>query len=106
VRFEPASFTPAAPGDGKFDGQLVHGVRLVAESPEFDAPRAAVAVLVEAYRASGGRWSWQVAHFDRLSGTDRLRLGLEAGLEPDELTAGWADAAAEFERRRAPYLLY
>jgi uncharacterized protein YbbC (DUF1343 family) len=106
VRFEPASFIPTAPGDGKFDGQLVHGVRLVVEAPDFDAPRAAVAMLVEARRASGPRWGWLVSHFDRLAGTDRLRLGLEEGLGLGELTAAWAAEGAAFERLRAPYLLY
>jgi uncharacterized protein YbbC (DUF1343 family) len=106
VRFEPASFTPSAPGDGKFDGQLVHGVRLVVESSDFDAPRAGVAMLVEARRASAGQWGWLASHFDRLAGTDRLREGLDAGLGLDELTAVWPGEVAAFERLRAPYLVY
>jgi uncharacterized protein YbbC (DUF1343 family) len=106
VRFEAASFTPQDPGDGKFGGQLVHGVRLVIESSAFDAPRAAVAMLVEARRASGDDWAWLVAHFDRLAGTDTLRLGLEAGLGLEELADGWAEAAQDFDARRAPYLIY
>jgi uncharacterized protein YbbC (DUF1343 family) len=106
VRFEAVSFTPDAPGDGKFGGEQVQGVRLVAASTAYDAPTAAVAMLVEAYRASGGNWVWQEAHFDRLAGTDRLRLGVEAGLDPTELTAGWAEATRAFERLREPYLLY
>ena len=106
VHFEAASFTPRSPGDGKFDGQVVHGVRLIPQSSDFDAPRAAVAMLVEAYRASGPDWSWQVAHFDRLAGTDALRLGLEAGLGLDELTAGWVEAGRAFEIQRTRYLIY
>jgi len=106
VRFEPASFTPVAPGDGKFDGQLVHGVRLVVESSDFDAPRAAVAMLVEARRASGAQWGWLASHFDRLAGTDRLREGLDGGLGVEDLTAAWSGEVAAFERLRTPYLLY
>ncbi|HET9948708.1 MAG TPA: DUF1343 domain-containing protein [Longimicrobiales bacterium] len=106
VRFEPATFTPVDPGDGKFPGQEVHGVRLIAESPTYDAPRAAVAMLVEARRLAGERWSWQSAHFDRLAGADALRLGLERGLGVQELTAAWAAEAEAFERLREPYLLY
>jgi uncharacterized protein YbbC (DUF1343 family) len=106
VRFEPATFTPTAPGDGKFDGQEVHGVRVVIEASTFDAPRAAVAMLVEARRASGDAWTWQVAHFDRLAGTDALRLGLTAGRDLEELTAAWAGADATFETLRERYLLY
>jgi uncharacterized protein YbbC (DUF1343 family) len=106
VRFEAASFTPVGPGDGKFDGVLVQGVRLIIEDSSFDAPRTAVAMLVETYRASESEWTWQVAHFDRLAGTDALRLGLEAGLTPEELVGSWGDGVRAFEARRAPYLIY
>jgi uncharacterized protein YbbC (DUF1343 family) len=106
VHFEAVSFTPTDPGDGKFDDTLVHGVRFIRESDAFDAPRAAVAMLVETLRASGPEWSWQEAHFDRLSGTDALRLGLEAGLDLEELTSGWAEETRAFELQRAPYLMY
>jgi uncharacterized protein YbbC (DUF1343 family) len=106
VRFEPATFTPTAPGDGKFDGVTVHGVRLVPESTDYDAPAAAVAMLIEARRASGDDWSWRVDHFDRLSGTDALRLGLEADESLEELTAPWVDELAAFETLRDRYLIY
>ena len=106
VRFEPTTFTPRGPGDGKFDGEEVHGVRLFAESSAYDAPRAAVAMLVEAYRAHADRWTWNEAHFDRLSGTDDLRLGIEAGQDVESLVAGWAGSRAAFERMRNRYLIY
>lgn len=106
VRFEPATFTPHAPGDAKFDGVEVHGVRVVASSTDYDAPRVGAAMVVQARRLSGDAWSWNVAHFDRLAGTDRLRAGIEAGLDVDALTAGWDADVAAFEVRRAPYLLY
>jgi uncharacterized protein YbbC (DUF1343 family) len=106
VRFEAASFTPRNAGDGKFEGQTVRGVRVVPTSTDFDAPRAAVAMLVEAHRASGDAWSWNVSHFDRLAGTDALRLGIEAGEDLATLTEGWEAATREFEARRAPYLIY
>jgi len=106
VRFEAASFTPEAPGDGKFGGQLVHGVRVVPTSSTFDAPRVGVAMLVEARRASGADWSWNIAHIDRLAGTDQLRLGLDQGLGLDALTAGWPEQLRAFGRLRAQYLFY
>lgn len=106
VRFEPVTFTPTNAGDGKFEGQEVQGVMLVPESSAYDAPRAAVAMLVETRRASGANWRWATSHFDRLAGTDALRNGLEAGLSVDALTSGWSPAVAEFERLRAPFLLY
>lgn len=106
VRFEAATFTPTGAGDGKFEGEEVHGVRLVAESSDYDAPAAAVAMLIETRRATGDAWSWRPAHFDRLAGTDALRLGIERGDGLDALTAAWAAERARFEELRAPYLIY
>lgn len=107
VRFEAVEFTPNAPTDGKWAETPVQGVRLVETDPErYDPTRAAVAVLVEAYRMAGANWVWNVAHFDRLAGTDALRRGIEAGAEVDDLTAEWAPARADFERRARPYRIY
>jgi uncharacterized protein YbbC (DUF1343 family) len=106
VRFESAIFTPIGAGDGKFDGQAVQGVRLVVESNDFDAPQAAIAMLVESYRASGADWTWDVAHFDRLAGTDALRLGIVGGRNVQQLTKGWAEQIRTFEELRKPYLIY
>ena len=106
VRFEPATFTPSAPGDGKFPDEEVFGVQLVPETSTYDASRAAVAMLIETYAASGDRWSWRESHFDRLAGTDALRLGIDGDLGIEALTSDWSDRLADFESLRAPYLLY
>ena len=106
VGFEAVRFTPEAAGDGKFSGEEVSGVRLVAEGGEYDAPRVAVAMLLEAKAQSGDQWSWREAHFDRLAGTAGLREGLEAGQSLEALVAGWSDGLAAFEAMRQPYLIY
>ena len=106
VRFEPVSFTPHDPGDGKFDGVEVHGVRVVPEDPAFDSPRVGVAMVREAFLLSGDRWTWNMAHFDRLAGTDALRLGIEQGLPVAELTREWSAQLRNFEDLRRAYLVY
>ena len=107
VRFEAATFTPAEPSDGKWPGTEVHGVRFVmTDRATYDPTRAAVAALVETRALSGERWRWNVAHVDRLAGTDQLRLMIDAGRTADEITAPWAAQLAAFQDRRAPYLLY
>ena len=106
VRFEPATFTPTNAGDRKFEGVIVHGVELVAERSDYDASRAAIAMLIETYRMSGDNWAWYEAHFDRLSGTDAIRLGLVAGTSFDDLVSSWDSDVRGFETVRAPYLLY
>jgi uncharacterized protein YbbC (DUF1343 family) len=105
VRFEATTFVPRSPGDGKYDGEVVSAVRLVAESTTYDAPRAAVEMLVEIHRRHPDAFRW-LPTFDRLAGTDALRLGISAGLDAAALTAEWPAQLAAFERLRAPYLLY
>ncbi|MGI9625664.1 MAG: exo-beta-N-acetylmuramidase NamZ family protein [Longimicrobiales bacterium] len=106
VRFEAVRFTPSAPGDGKFDGEEVGGVRLAATGPRYDPTKAALAILIAAKAMSGESWEWHVAHFDRLSGTDQLRLDVEAGVTLEALTSGWDSGLMAFEGRAAPYWLY
>lgn len=106
VRFVAVTFVPEDPGDGKFGGIEVRGVRLVADGPEYDPTLAALALLVETRAMSGDRWSWRVGHFDRLAGTDALRNALDAGVSYSELADGWGEGLEEYVDRRAAYLLY
>jgi len=107
VAFEVVRFTPQAPGDGKFPGEDVEGIRLRALDPSYDPTLAALALLREIrVLATGDQWAWRVGHFDRLAGTDRLRVGLEEGQTVEELRAGWDQALEEFRARAAPYLIY
>jgi uncharacterized protein YbbC (DUF1343 family) len=107
VRFEPATFTPTRPGDDKWADTEVHGVRFVmTDRAAYDPTRAAVAALVEARALAGDRWRWNVAHIDRLAGTDRLRLMIDAGRTPAEITAPWDAQLAAFAPLRARHLLY
>jgi uncharacterized protein YbbC (DUF1343 family) len=106
VGIEPVSFVPENPGDGKFGGQEVFGVRLTAEDPDYDATLATLALLVETRRMSGDHWEWRIAHFDRLAGTNRLREGLDSGKSIQELREGWDVELEAFEQMRDRFLLY
>lgn len=100
-------FIPVAPGDGKFDGERVHGIRLTVTDPEtYDPTSTAIVLLIESKLLAGDAWEWNAAHFDRLAGTDALRSGIDAGLSFAELTAGWAEQRAAFEVTRARHLIY
>lgn len=105
VRFEATTFVPRSPSDGKYDGQEVRAVRVLSESTAYDAPRAAIEMLVEIHRRHPVEWAW-LATFDRLAGTDALRLGISAGLDGDALAGEWGAAASAFDRVRTPYLIY
>ena len=106
VRFEEARFTPRGAGDGKFDGEEVIGVRLVSLGADYDPTWAALAILRVAHDMSGDRWEWRVGHFDRLAGTDQLRLGIQEGRSVEDLRRGWDEALASFLDLRTQYLIY
>jgi uncharacterized protein YbbC (DUF1343 family) len=107
VRFEAVRFTPQNPGDGKFPGQEVGGVRLVVTDADvYDPARAGVALVAEALRLSGDAWEWNVSHFDRLAGTDALRLNVSAETRLDRLTGEWENERAAFEAARERVLIY
>jgi uncharacterized protein YbbC (DUF1343 family) len=107
VAFHPVRFTPAAPGDGKFDDIEVRGVRLeVTEPAAYDPTTTAVALLIEARELSGANWRWNPEHFDRLAGTNHLRSGVEEGRGVDDLVEDWDEALEMFEQLRQASLLY
>jgi uncharacterized protein YbbC (DUF1343 family) len=107
VRFHAVTFVPDAPGDGKFGGETVRGVRLEVTDPDrYDPARTGIHLVVEARAVAGEAWAWAASHFDRLAGTDAVRLGVEAGASADTLMAGWAEALAEFMPLREAALLY
>lgn len=106
VEFVPVRFTPVEPGDGKFGGVEVAGVRLVQRGPRYDPTLAALALLVVTRAQSGADWSWRPASFDGLAGTDDLRAAVEGGATYADLVSTWGAGLPGFERRVAPYLLY
>jgi uncharacterized protein YbbC (DUF1343 family) len=107
VRFEATTFTPESPGDGKFGGETVRGIRFAATDRDvYDPIVAAIAALIEIRRAHPDSLRWNIAHFDRLAGTDRVRLAIQAGARLGEVVGPWAEEAARFEALRRPYLLY
>jgi uncharacterized protein YbbC (DUF1343 family) len=102
VRFEGRAFTPRAPGDGKFADTLLQGVRLhVTDREAYDPVATAVHLLAAVAARHPGQVGWRPAHFDRLAGTDRLRLDLLAGRPAPEIVAAWVPAREAWQRRAA-----
>ena len=66
---------------------------------------AAVTLLAAARDIFGSRLGF-TPHFDRLAGTDTLRLALEDGAPAEKIVGGWAAELEAFARRRAPHLRY
>jgi uncharacterized protein YbbC (DUF1343 family) len=107
VRFEAVEFTPTTPSDGKFPGVPVRGVRLrVTDRNTYDPTFTATAALTVIRALQPEQLTFLERHFDRLAGTDRLRLGILAGASMADLTMEWTGQLAAFERIRSAHLLY
>ena len=107
VRFTGVTFTPRAPGDGKYGDTLVSGIRLeLADRDRYDPTAAAVTLLAAVLAVHRDRFAWIPAHFDRLAGTRRLREALEAGVAADSIVETWRPALERFRERRRGVLVY
>lgn len=109
VRFEPVSFTPT---ESKYRGQSCQGIRVVVTDRESFAPvRTGVAVVATAARLFPAQFRWLPPSggaypFDRLAGTDRVRVALAEGASPTAVADSWEPALEAFRRLRSRYLLY
>lgn len=107
VRFERSDFTPQAPGDGKYGGRLISGVRIVlTDRLAYRAGRTGAAVLWALGRTSPDSLVVRAAVFDLRFGRPEMREALLRGEDPDAVVAR-DDAAVEAWRRElAPFRLY
>jgi uncharacterized protein YbbC (DUF1343 family) len=106
VAFEGTRFTPVSPGDGKFAGISVVGIRLrIVDRARYDPTRTAVHLLA-AVQAIHPHEAKIGGSFDRLAGGKGLRAALLRGDDPDEIVDGWRTGLVAFRTRVAPLLLY
>ncbi len=107
VDLADTTFTPRAPTDGKYDGVLLHGVRLrVTDRQRYDPARTAVALLAAVRAAHPDSFQFRPQSFDRLAVGSELREAVAAGRAPADIWRGWDEALARFRVTRAKYLLY
>lgn len=106
VAFEGTRFTPINPGDGKFAGTSVVGIRLrIVDRATYDPTRTAVHLLAAVQQVHpteakiGGS-------FDRLAGGRTLREALLRGDDPEEIVASWRPGLRAFRDRVEGLLLY
>jgi len=107
VTFHAVTFTPTRPGDQKFADTLLAGIRLkVTDRATYDPTVTAVYLLAAIQGVHPDKIGFIVRHFDRLSGSDALRLALLAGTPPAEIVKGWQAEREAFLVRRRPFLVY
>ena len=109
VRFRPVFFRPAF---GKYAGQTCRGVQLhTCPGAPFSPVRVGFSVLAAIRRACPEDFLWRTSqkgihNFDKLAGTDRIRLAIDDGATIDDLLFDWGQQRADFEDTRQKYLHY
>lgn len=111
VRFQPVTFKPYY---ATFKDQMVGGVQLYFTDPA-TAPLTAINFYaLEALKTVAGRDLFAEAlkakkkfdMFDKVNGTEAMRLALQNGTSATDIIATWKTGEEKFRQERQPFLLY
>jgi len=107
VVFEGVVFTPMDPGDGKFSGRNLLGIRLrVTNRSTYDPTVTAVHLLAAVWQSHGDDIGWYQAHFDRLAGGPALREAVAGRENAQTIVSAWPGPLERFDAQVEPYLIY
>ena len=104
IRFEAITM-PVSRAAAKFNGQTIPAIRFDITEHRAYRPVRTSLLLIDAIRRQHPRefaWSRTI---DRLTGSDKVRLAIEAG-RLQSLLEEWDREAVAFKESRKPYLLY
>lgn len=104
VRFEAITMT-VEPTAAKFAGQTIAGIRFaITDARAYRPVRTALVLIDEIKRTHPREFAWGPT-IDRLTGSDKVRLAIDAGRLPALLNE-WDREAAAFAESRKAFLLY
>ncbi len=104
IRFEAITMS-VAPTAAKHKGQSIPAIRFaITDRQAYRPVRTSLLLIDEIRRRHPRDFAW-TATIDRLTGSDKVRLAIEAG-RLDPLLEDWDRQAAEFRESRKPFLLY
>jgi uncharacterized protein YbbC (DUF1343 family) len=104
IRFEAITM-PVAPTASKFKGQTIPAIRFaITDRQAYRPVRTSLLLIDEIRRQHPQDFAWGPS-IDRLTGSDKVRVAIEAGQLP-ALLDEWDREAADFLEARKPYLLY
>jgi uncharacterized protein YbbC (DUF1343 family) len=107
VKFTGVTFTPRAPGDGKYPDTLVAGIRLTTtDRAAYDPTLTAVHLLATLRAAHPTEFAFRPAQFDRLAGGPELREAVGRGEAAITIAKRWRGELAKFRVWRRPFLVY
>ena len=107
MRFEEERFTPKDPGDRKYGGQTIPGVRVVVtDRDRMHVGRVGAAILWAIRKASPDSLRVTDRAFDLRFGSARARERLLRGDDPDEVVDESLPAVVAFWNNARKYLIY
>ncbi len=107
VRFRAERFSPSQPGDGKYGGQTIPGLRIEVTDRALVQPgRVGAALLWGIARLNRDSLRIDDRGFDLRMGSSRLREAILGGADPDAAMDRQLSAIVAFERDVRRYHLY
>jgi uncharacterized protein YbbC (DUF1343 family) len=107
VRFEAEEFTPREPGDNKYGGLRIPGVRIIVDDRNrIHSGRVSAAILWALLQTNRDSLRITPATFDLRFGSRAGREALFAGDDPDSVIDRDLPGVVIFERNVRPHLLY
>ena len=107
VKFKAERFTPNKPGDGKFAGQSIPGIRIeVTDRDRLQPARVGAAILWALALVHKDSLRVTPAGFDQRLGSGRVREALLGGADPDAVMDRQLPAVIAFEKDARRFYLY
>lgn len=107
VRFYVENFTPQNPGDGKYAGQSIPGIKIVViNRSSLQAARVGASLLWAINKTAGTKLTIRNRDFDLRFGSPEVREALLRGEDPDMLIDREYKDAYAFREATRQYLIY
>ncbi len=104
VSFRPAEFKPTS---SKCRDQVCHGCEvIITDRDSFQSFWTGVKIVEALFQSYPGDFKFLSSHFDRLCGTDQIRLAIEQRMDLVGLRNQWHVQATAFRTLCKPILLY
>lgn len=106
VVFQPTSFTMPT---GPFKGQVTKAVFLrISDVSTFLPPTTELVMMDHLQRYYPDHFKWTKGHsaFDRAMGTDRVRISIQSGHDPQAMLKEWAVVQRPFRTKLKKHLIY
>ena len=101
------SFTPVS-GEGskypKHENKICFGIDLRFQKKILNSIN--LDWIIECYNKSSEKENFFTLNFDKLAGTDKLRLKIISGMSAEKISETWKEGLVEFQKIREKYLLY